>query len=162
MQLPLTISYKKFKERLRAGPQQFRASELRQLKDGVLLDGRDYDCLTVSGGWIFGHVPPTGESDWIDSKKIYDALKARDRIVDPISPVGLPAGMPVGITEAEKTKDKIKAKVQKSPQRTAVKTRGKKLKIRRVRPANRAGRRSAAAADKKRREPSLRKMRRKN
>lgn len=151
MKLPLKISYKEFKERLRTGPQQFRAWELRQLKDGVLLDGRDFDCQTVSGGWIFGHVPATGESDWIDSEKIYKLLKARDRIADPLSPVALPVGVPSGRTSADTTKASARAKARKGPRRTTRKatSAGKRKVGSSVRVSKRSARKSTARPKKK-------------
>jgi hypothetical protein len=150
MQLPLIISYKEFEERLRTGPQQFRAWELRQLRDGVLLDGRDFECQIISGGWVFGHVPATGESDWIDSKKIYELLKVRGRVADPRSSVALPAGVPRGRTSANTTRGP-RAKIRRGPGRTARKgpSAGKRKAGRSVRVSKRSARKSTAPPNKK-------------
>jgi hypothetical protein len=148
MQLPLKISYKEFKERLRPGSQQFLAWELKQLMDGVLMDGRDFDCRTVRDGWIFGRVPPTGESDWIDSEKIYGVLKAQGRIVDALSPRTPLAAIPGGTIASGGAKPPARAKVRKSPRRVARKTSPARKRKAAAPPrwSTRAARRSAASS----------------
>lgn len=88
MQLPLPISLNDFKKCLRSGPQQFRASALRELTDGVLLNGRDFDFEAIKDRWRFIHSRPTGESDWISTETIYALLKASGRIAEPSTASG--------------------------------------------------------------------------
>jgi len=110
MQLPLVVSFKHFKNALRTGGALSNARDLRDLIEGVPLEGRPFDYQWVADGWKFRHVYAIGDKDWIDDQKIYDALKAQGRIIDPLSPLGVPAGAPAAMTGTASPKQPTKTR----------------------------------------------------
>lgn len=159
MQSSLIVSFKDFKKALRTGGQLSNARDLRELLEGVLLEGRGFDYQWVANGWRFRHVYAIGDRDWIDDQKIYDALKAQGRIIDPLSAAGAPAGAPAATTSKESPRQPGTAKVRKGPRSAPGKTgpTRKRKAGRTVRGTERAGKMSASR--KRKASPATRRTR---